>query len=36
MTPREFGATLGRVLADAAEGRKPDPYRLVIPVRVRT
>jgi DNA-binding LacI/PurR family transcriptional regulator len=35
ITPEEWGATLGRVLAATADGRKPDPYRLIIPVRVR-
>ena len=35
ITPQEWGATLGRVLAATADGRKPEPYRLIIPVRVR-
>lgn len=31
----EWGAMLGRMLAAAARGEKPDPYRVTIPVRLR-
>jgi len=32
----EWGASLGRMLATAARGERPTPYRLTIPVRLRT
>jgi DNA-binding transcriptional regulator YhcF (GntR family) len=36
VTPEAWGATLGSMLADAARGVRPDPYRLAIPVRLWT
>ena len=36
VTPESWGAALGGMLADAARGIRPDPYRLVIPVRLWT
>ena len=35
LSSEEWGAKLGRALAATADGRKPTPYRLTIPVRVR-
>ncbi|HEX4148591.1 MAG TPA: GntR family transcriptional regulator [Pirellulales bacterium] len=32
----QWGAVLGRMLATAARGERPDPYRQLIPVRLRT
>ncbi len=32
ITPLEYGAELGRMLAAAARGDRPDPYRRIIPV----
>jgi hypothetical protein len=31
----EYGATLGQMLAAAARGEKPDPYHVVVPVRLK-
>lgn len=35
VSPEEYGAELGRVLAETAAGRKPEPYRKIIPIRLR-
>jgi hypothetical protein len=34
--PQAWGAALGEMLAAAARGERPDPYRRVIPVRLWT
>jgi DNA-binding LacI/PurR family transcriptional regulator/DNA-binding transcriptional regulator YhcF (GntR family) len=34
VTPEAWGATLGGMLADAARGIRPEPYRRIIPVRL--
>jgi hypothetical protein len=31
----EYGATLGQMLAAAARGERPDPYHVVVPVRLK-
>jgi hypothetical protein len=36
VTPEEWGAALGRMLVAVARGERPDPYQLVIPVRLWT
>jgi hypothetical protein len=36
ISPQEWGAALGRMLAGSARGERPEPYRLVIPVRLWT
>lgn len=35
VSPHDYGAELGRTLAAAASGVRPDPYRKIIPVRLR-